>query len=52
MGMEQKIQKKAAAAQVLETAGITPTEDKIKRMQDSGNTVIANQFGSEERATA
>ena len=51
-GMEQKIENKLAATQHLEEAGLAPTAANIKRMQDNGNTVIANQFSSDERATA
>jgi hypothetical protein len=51
-GMEKKIESKLAATQRLEESGLAPTAANIKRAQDNGNTVIANQFTSDERATA
>jgi hypothetical protein len=51
-GMEQKIENRVAASHNLEAAGLTPTAERLKRVQDSGNAVIANQFSSDERATA
>ena len=51
--MEKKIEDKLSATHVLEEAGLAPTADRLKRVQDKGNAVLANSFGGgEERASA
>jgi hypothetical protein len=51
-GLQHKVETKLALTQSLEAAGIAPTAGNVKRAQENGNTVIANQFSSDERATA
>jgi hypothetical protein len=40
---------------MLEERGLTPTAERLKRLQDSGNNpnaVLANAFAGDERASA
>jgi hypothetical protein len=53
--MEQTIENKVAATNMLEERGLTPTAERLKRLQDSGNNpnaVLANAFAGDERASA
>jgi hypothetical protein len=52
-GLELKLENKLAATNTLEAAGLAPTAERLKHVQDSGNAPVARAFNSaDERISA